>query len=131
MERPAISFDGEGKLRVLDAEIYKQTEELEKEARSFVSKVQEFNDTVHGIVDNLQQQAAKIEHEKLKAIGQRNLVDNERELRKRKIREVQALIDERNAELARLTAEYDALAKVELEQKDMIEKLLNNEPGGV
>ena len=37
MERPPISFDSEGKLRVLDAEIYKQTEELEKEARSFVS----------------------------------------------------------------------------------------------
>lgn len=70
MERPPISFDGDGKLRVLDAEIYKQTgvrsaadvlyahfpttltarravlpltptpppaEELEKEARSFVS----------------------------------------------------------------------------------------------
>jgi vacuolar-type H+-ATPase subunit I/STV1 len=65
------------------------------------------------------------------AIGQRNLVDNERELRKRKVASVKALIDERNAELARLTAEYDALARVELEQKDMIEKLLNNEPGGV
>lgn len=66
----------------------------------------------------------------MQAIGQRNLVDNERELRKRKMREVQALIDERNAELARLTAEFDALARVELEQRDTIEKLLNNEPGG-
>jgi hypothetical protein len=37
MERPQISFDQDGKLRVLDAEIYKQTEELEKEARAFVA----------------------------------------------------------------------------------------------
>lgn len=32
------------------------------------------------------------------------------------MREVQALIDERNTELARLTAELEALARVELEQ---------------
>lgn len=32
-----ISFDESGKVRVLDPEKYKQTEELEREARAFAS----------------------------------------------------------------------------------------------
>jgi hypothetical protein len=34
--KPPISFDEDGRVRVLDAATYKQTEELEKEARAFV-----------------------------------------------------------------------------------------------
>lgn len=37
MEFPPITFDSEGKLRVLDPEKFTATEELEKEARAFVS----------------------------------------------------------------------------------------------
>ena len=36
-EKPVISFDAEGRVRVLDEEKYKATEELEKESRAFVS----------------------------------------------------------------------------------------------
>lgn len=82
---------------------------------------------MHSVVDNLSAQAEVIEKAKLKAIGQRNLVEGERDTRKRKAREVQALVDERNAELARLEAEYESLRQVEAEQKDFIEKLSNNE----
>jgi hypothetical protein len=65
------------------------------------------------------------------AIGQRNLVEAEREARSRKVREVQAQIGERAAELARLNAEFDSLARIEQEQREMLDRLSNNEPGGV
>lgn len=126
---PPISFDGEGRVRVLDPEKFKATEELEKDARGFVGKVHDFTTTVRGIVDDLSKHAVRIEKEKLKAIGQRNLVDSERELRKRKQREYQALIDERMAELQRLTNEYDSLCRMEQRQRQLLEKLANNEGG--
>ena len=39
MDRPTISFDNDGRIRVLDAEKYKVAEELEKESRSFLSRM--------------------------------------------------------------------------------------------
>lgn len=128
---PTITFDASGKVRVLEADKFDATAELEKEARAFATKVGEFSGTVHDIVESLTEQSARIELAKLKAIGQRNLVDNEREARKAKGAELQALIDEKVAELARLTAEFDSLSRVETQQRDLIEKLSNNESGGV
>ena len=68
-----------------------------------------------------------IEAEKLKAIGLGNRVDSEREVRKRKQLELQAMINEKKAELERLSAQHDTLTSVELQQKALIEKLTNNE----
>lgn len=34
--RPAITFDADGRVRVLDEDKFKATEELEKEARAFI-----------------------------------------------------------------------------------------------
>ena len=39
---------------------------------------------------------------------------------------MQALINEKKAELERLSAQYESLMRVEAEQKALIEKLTNN-----
>jgi hypothetical protein len=65
------------------------------------------------------------------AIGQRNLAEGERELRRRREREVRALLEERRAHLGRLTAELESLGRVQAAQRDTLERLGNNEPGGV
>ena len=84
----SISFDDEFRLRVLDADKYKQTESLDAECTVFVNKIQEFNTTVsvcqttqatfvcssltrfvskvHSLVEVLDKQSTKIETEKLK-----------------------------------------------------------------
>lgn len=122
------------------------------------AEIQEFSSTVHSVVENLSSQAAVIENAKLKvchahlarfksvqtahnratrnprtlqAIGQRIIVEGERESRKRKQRELQALIDERAAELARLQAEHDSLSRIEAEQRELITKLESHEPSGI
>ncbi len=82
---------------------------------------------MHTVIESLSSQAEVIEREKLKAVGQRNLVDSERDLRRRRAREVQALVAERLAELARLEAEYASLAAVEAGQRDVLERLQNSE----
>ena len=41
--------------------------------------------------------------------------------------ELQAMINEKKAELERLSAQHDSLTRVEAEQKALIEKLTNNE----
>lgn len=69
-----ISFDEECRIRVLEPEQFKHSETLEEECRGFVDKIQEFNSSVHTIVQVLHENAARIDKEKLKAIGQRNKV---------------------------------------------------------
>ena len=68
-----------------------------------------------------------IEAEKLKAIGLGNRIDSEQEVRKRKQVELQAMINEKKAELERLNTQHDSLVRVDAEQKALIEKLTNNE----
>jgi hypothetical protein len=48
-DKVQISFDDEFRLRVLDADKYKQTESLDTECTAFVNKIQEFNTTVRPI----------------------------------------------------------------------------------
>lgn len=117
------TFDSQGRLRVLSPSAADSTEELEREARAFVSELHEFSATVDSVVESMSSQAAVIEAEKLRAIGFRLLAAQEKQQRVRKQREVAALIEERSGELARLTAELESLHKCEAEQKDLIERL--------
>lgn len=121
----------QGKVRVLSTTIVRQTEELEAESRAFAQKIQEFAEAVHGVVDGLNTQSAVIEREKMKAIGIRNIVEGEKETRRRKQRELQALVDEKAAELARMNSELASLQRIQDEQEDLISRLANNEGTGI
>ena len=72
-------------------------------------------------------QATVIEGEKHKAIGLRVLAEAEKSARARRQRELAAAIDERAEELSRLSAELESLQRVEGEQRELIEKLSNND----
>ena len=54
-------------------------------------------------------------------------MDSESETRVRAQGAIQSQINEKMAELDRLTKQYDSLSKVEQEQKQLIERLSNNE----
>ena len=123
MAAVAPTFDSAGRLRLLPPAAAAASEELEREAREFVAELQEFSATVHSVVESMGAQAAVIEAEKLRAVGFRVLAEQERQQRARKQRELPALLEERNMEIARLTAELDSLLKVEAEQKEAIERL--------
>eukprot|EP00743_Colponemidia_sp_Colp-15_P005244 GILK01005643.1.p1 GENE.GILK01005643.1~~GILK01005643.1.p1 ORF type:complete len:150 (+),score=37.11 GILK01005643.1:55-450(+) len=126
-QKVSITFDDDNHIRVLEADKFKEVQSMGSECSAFIDKIGIFNDTVRTLVTILDTQAQKIETEKLRAIGQRNRVDGEAENRKKKQQELQALINEKKAELERFSLHHESLMKVEAEQKALIEKLTNNE----
>ena len=108
----AINFDETGNVRVLDTEKFKDTQEIDKECTTFMTKIKEFEGTVHTLVEVLDGQSKKIEQEKLKAIGQRNRVEGEAENRKRKQEETRAQIREKQAELDRCVSVTACMPRV-------------------
>jgi intraflagellar transport protein 20 len=123
----SVSFDSEGRIRVLDESRAKATGSLRDETAGYATKVIDFTEAVQTFVGVLDAQAKVIEKEKLRAIGQRNLVDREVDSRKHKKAQQLTLIREREAELERLLQQAQSLEKVEAEQLALIEKLSNNE----
>jgi len=124
--RVQISFDDLNRVRILDASAHKHTESLADESQHFTQKLESFTRSVSSLVTILTSHADRIEQEKLKAIGARNRVESELETRQRKSIELQFLLAQKQAELQRLHDQYEALVKVEQEQKAIIEKLNKN-----
>ena len=122
-----ITFDENNQIRVLESDKYRETENLKSECIDFLKKIMNFNENVKTLIEVLDAQAEKIEDQKLKAVGARNKIEGEEDQRRRKEQELKTLINEKKMELERLTVEYESLAKVEAEQKLMIDKLSNNE----
>ena len=88
------------------------------------TELQEFSSTVHGVVENLSSQAALIEAEKSRAIGLRALAEMEKTSRARTLRELPAAITDRTRDGARLQAELESLQRVEAEQKELVDRLI-------
>eukprot|EP01112_Ceratiomyxa_fruticulosa_P000188 TRINITY_DN1019_c0_g1_i10.p1 TRINITY_DN1019_c0_g1~~TRINITY_DN1019_c0_g1_i10.p1 ORF type:complete len:127 (-),score=31.37 TRINITY_DN1019_c0_g1_i10:392-772(-) len=122
-----ISFDDFHRIRVLEQNKYKDSEELQNQCTQFVSKLTQFSKSSTTVLNVVSAKSEEIEEEKLKAIRKRNQVESQSELRRRKQRELLALVSEKQAELERYVAEYESLLKVELEQKVLLDKLSNNE----
>ena len=122
---PEITFDDDNNVRVLSAAHMKHTEELEMESKLFVQQISEFKTKVTDLVATLSKQGARIEKEKLRAIGQRNKLDGEVEDMQRQQIALHGAVAEKRAKLERYQLQHQSLEKVEAEQLAMIEKLQN------
>jgi len=122
-ENRGISFDENYRIRVLDADKFAQTEKLRDECSAFTDKIQSLSGVVKTLVDAVDQQSEAIETEKLRAVGKRNLASAENDNRKRRLKEMKAMLAEKQAMLERLNGEYDSLVKVKHEQDVLISKL--------
>lgn len=110
-------------VRVLDADKFKQTQELQEECTEFVEKVQQLSGIVTSVVEAVDGAAARTEGEKLRAIGKRNQAVAEADLRRRTRAEHQAAVVDKQQELERLSAEYESLMKVKAQQDQIIANL--------
>jgi len=122
-----IYFDSTYTLRVVEEDKFKDTERLRDEAEKFSEKMGEFQQTVKSLVEGMNKQGARIEAAKLKALGQRNRVESEKEVRKIKKKELESLINDKKALLDRLQLQHESLKRVDAESKAIIERLGNNE----
>ncbi|KRX07369.1 hypothetical protein PPERSA_06984 [Pseudocohnilembus persalinus] len=126
-DKISISFDEENKIRVLDAEKFRETEAIKNESMEFIKKVLNQDETITALTETLEVYAKKIEEEKLRAIGERNKVETEAENRKKKMLELNNYLNEKKTELERYKVEYQSLQKVVEDQKKLIDKLSNSE----
>jgi RNA-splicing ligase RtcB len=119
------------------------------------AEMEQFQETIKKLVKGMDKQAERIEAAKLKALGQRNRVESEREGRKIRAAEIQSLINEKKAALERLQLQassqpahtecsgfdpagrrmlrnrarrqVESLKRVDQEQRAIVERLGNNE----
>ncbi|KAL4449313.1 hypothetical protein ABPG74_015695 [Tetrahymena malaccensis] len=126
-DKISITFDEENKIRVLEQDKYKETDQLKNESMEFIKKVLNLDEVIAQIIETLENYAKKIEQQKLRAIGERNKVESEAENRKKKMMDLNNLLNEKKAELERYSTELESIQKVEAEQKYLIDKLSNNE----
>ncbi|KAI8824399.1 intraflagellar transport protein 20, partial [Fimicolochytrium jonesii] len=97
----SVTFDEFSKLRVMDPTQFEASERLKDECSEFTERMNGFNDIIQMFMKMMEEKALQIEAEKLKAIGLRNRSERELDNRRRKQKEMQMLIKERQAELDR------------------------------
>ncbi|GHP11814.1 hypothetical protein PPROV_001054100 [Pycnococcus provasolii] len=149
----AISFDDNFHIRVLDAEKFKQTRDLQESSTAFSKKVTELSDAVSRVLTAVDTQASRIEKEKLRAVGARIKANAEADLTStskpadavfvsyydtthksnahnstqlvpgRRAKDERQLLSERREELERLNTEYESLCRVKQDQQRLIAKL--------
>eukprot|EP00602_Paraphysomonas_sp_CaronLab_P008290 CAMPEP_0185021222 /NCGR_PEP_ID=MMETSP1103-20130426/3907_1 /TAXON_ID=36769 /ORGANISM="Paraphysomonas bandaiensis, Strain Caron Lab Isolate" /LENGTH=113 /DNA_ID=CAMNT_0027552619 /DNA_START=99 /DNA_END=440 /DNA_ORIENTATION=+ len=107
----------------MDPAKFSRSEELDSECSAFLEKITSFNEKVSDLVEVLEAHAARIDEQKLRAIGLRMSCENEADQRNRQKRALQALINEKRAELDRYTSQCQSLERIETEQQSQLEKL--------
>jgi intraflagellar transport protein 20 len=78
------------------------------------------------MASQLRNVALQVELAKLKAIGKRNLLQQESERKSQQKQEMEERMKERRAEIARYRVELASLKRIEAEQLALIEKLQGN-----
>ena len=127
MDGEALYFDDCYNIHLLEPSQFEAAEQLQVECKDFLGKITQFNQLVQAITKLFEAHAQQIQTEKLKSIGLRNILDMQRENARRQEKQLTADVDDTAAELERLTRTYESLAKVESEQRRLMDKLSNSE----
>ncbi|XP_043474671.1 intraflagellar transport protein 20 homolog [Leptopilina heterotoma] len=121
-----LYIDDLSKIRVLDPEVVNQAVKLKDESQTFVTKITEFKKGTDEFIKILDNVGQRVDKEKMKVIGARNLLRSVAKEREERKQQMQALIMEKSIELERLRVQYDSLKKIEMEQLEIIEHLTVN-----
>lgn len=85
-----------------------------------------FDESSKGMIDSIEQLAKKVDTQKLKALGEKSKLESIEETKKKRIMELSKLLSERESEFIRIENEYQSLLKIDTEQEQLIERLINN-----
>eukprot|EP01135_Chromosphaera_perkinsii_P005383 Nk52_evm64s343 gene=Nk52_evmTU64s343 len=119
---PGMFFDELSRVRILEGEVFNQTQDLKEECTDFIGKMSEFHEIVSGFIVAMQDLAARVEKEKMKAIGSRNIVKSMAKKREAEQQQLQALLSEKRTQLERYRIQYESLLKAENEQNEFIQQ---------
>ncbi|XP_066253122.1 intraflagellar transport protein 20 homolog [Euwallacea similis] len=118
-----IYFNEIDKICILDPENYKQTNDLKEECFIYVEKIDEFQRIAHKFISMVEELSQKIEKQKIKAIGARNLLQGMEKQKEHNQQQLHAIINEASMELERLKIQVNSLKKTEMEQNELITQL--------
>ncbi|KAF3692551.1 Intraflagellar transport protein 20 -like protein [Channa argus] len=124
LAKAGFYFDELNKLLVLEPDVSQNTSELKEDCKEFVDKVDQFQKNVGGNIELIDELAKEVETEKIKAIGARNVLKSMPKQREAEQQQLRALIAEKKMQLERYRIEYEALCKVESEQKEFIDQFI-------
>ncbi|GBP24771.1 Intraflagellar transport protein 20 homolog B [Eumeta japonica] len=123
LQKAHLYYDEINKIKILDNDVLKDTEDLKNTCMDYETKLQEFNRIISSLLEILNELGEKVEKQKMAAIGATNLlksIDKERESEQSVL---QTEINERTSALEQLDSEYDALQILEATQMETIEYL--------
>ncbi|CAK9198905.1 unnamed protein product [Sphagnum troendelagicum] len=121
-----VVVDDEARIRILHPDAHAQSCLVQHSCSTFQSKLHDFHTLVKELLEQVSEQAHKIENAKLCAVGTRNLVSAEVETRPRILRDQHNIISDKQDQLQRLTAEYESLQTVKHEQEVIIAQLTHS-----
>eukprot|EP00796_Vickermania_ingenoplastis_P005949 gene5949-4258_t len=123
MEDDIIMFDKNGAIRMYNPDKFDELVNTIETEHQYIARMEEFRNMVSQAMTIVQSLGKAIEQEKLRAIGNRNIVESEAEERARMVQEAEVRLREKRIELDRYKAEYDSLKKVEQFQQQTFQRL--------
>lgn len=79
------------------------------------------------MIESIEVLAKKVDNMKLKALGEKSKLESVDESKKKRIIDLSKVLSERESEFIRLENEYQSLLKIDTEQQNLIERLINNQ----
>lgn len=113
MEDDLIMFDKNGAIRMYNPEKFDEMVKTVETQKQYAERMDDFSNMVKQTMKIVEAIAKAIEEEKLRAIGNRNIVESEAEERARMVQEAEVRLREKRMELERYKSEYESLKKVE------------------
>ncbi|OXU24438.1 intraflagellar transport protein 20 homolog [Nasonia vitripennis] len=126
LKKHGLFLDDLAKIRVLEPEVASQTDKLREECQNFVTRIGDFHKAAEEFIKIMSHLADRVEQEKMRAIGMRNLLHSLTKEHDAEKQQLEALVLEKQMELERLRVEYESLKKIEQEQLETIEHLSSN-----
>ncbi|CAH8436108.1 unnamed protein product [Schistosoma margrebowiei] len=124
LAQAGLYIDDFYKLRIVDPRVAQETNELKEECEKYLSKMTDFKMIVGELLNLISSVAEKVESQKLKAIGSRNLLTSMEKQRDLQQKHLESQILAKKKDIDRLNIQLQSLQKEEAEQTEFIERFL-------
>ncbi|KAH9593946.1 Intraflagellar transport protein 20, variant 2 [Schistosoma haematobium] len=124
LAQAGLYIDDFYKLRIVDPRVAQETNELKEECEKYLSKMNDFKVIIGELFNLISSVAEKVESQKLKAIGSRNLLTSMEKQRDLQQKHLESQILAKKKDIDRLNIQLQSLQKEEAEQTEFIERFL-------
>ncbi|KAK4473250.1 hypothetical protein MN116_004421 [Schistosoma mekongi] len=124
LAQDGLYIDDFYKLRIVDPKIAQETNELREECEKYLTKMADFKVITSEILNLISSVAEKVESQKLKALGSRNLLTSMGQQRQLQQKYLESQILTKKKDIDKLDIQLQSLQKEESEQTEFIERFL-------